>query len=124
LRPETLARRVEKERDRQIVDLRVGGKTVAEVCAMLGCTPAEVNRALDNSAQAALSALSRVRTIHLEQLRLESVEPVFVQQAKTGDCQSAMVLVRLQERKASLLGLNAPIHTHIVRRRQLDRLSG
>jgi len=33
------------ERDRQIVDLRVKGKSEAEVCKILGCTVPDIHRA-------------------------------------------------------------------------------
>ena len=34
------------ERDRQIVDLRVNGKSEAEVCQILGCTVPDIHRAI------------------------------------------------------------------------------
>jgi hypothetical protein len=34
------------ERDRQIVDLRVKGKSEAEVCQILGCTVPDIHRAI------------------------------------------------------------------------------
>lgn len=34
------------ERERQIVDLRVRGKTEAEVCQILGCTAPDIHRAI------------------------------------------------------------------------------
>ena len=37
------------ERDRQIVDLRVKGKSEAEVCQILGCTVPDIHRALERS---------------------------------------------------------------------------
>jgi DNA-directed RNA polymerase specialized sigma subunit len=43
------------ERERQICDLRVKGKSEAEVCQMLGVTVSDIHRALDHAAQAAMN---------------------------------------------------------------------
>jgi hypothetical protein len=54
------------ERDRQIVDLRVKGRTEAEVSAMTGASTADIHRALDRAAQAAMTPAARVRGIYLD----------------------------------------------------------
>jgi len=46
----------DEERERQLVDLRVNGKSVGEICQMFNVTVADVNRALDRAAQEALTA--------------------------------------------------------------------
>jgi hypothetical protein len=99
------------ERERQICDLRVSGKTEADVCAMLGVTIADIHRALDRAAAAALTPQARIRTIHLEAARMEVLEEAFMASAKGGDDKSAQVIIRAAERKATLLGLNAPMRT-------------
>jgi hypothetical protein len=71
-------------------------------------------RALDDAAQAALTAQNRVRSIFVAQSRIQELVPLFYQQAKTGDCASAMVEIRLMEREASMMGLNAPSHVPVV----------
>ena len=43
------------ERERQIYDLRVKGKSEAEVCQMLGVTVSDIHRALDRAVQAAMN---------------------------------------------------------------------
>ena len=43
------------ERERQICDLRVKGKSEAEVCQMLGVTVPDIHRALDRAAQAKMN---------------------------------------------------------------------
>jgi hypothetical protein len=101
----------EAERDRKIVDLRIGGKSVAEVCGMLGVTVSDINLALDRAAAAALTPAARLRVIHVEAARMEVLEEAFMASAKGGDDKSAMVVIRAQERKATLLGLNAPLRT-------------
>jgi hypothetical protein len=59
------------ERERQICDLRVKGKTEAEVVAMLGVTVPDIHRALDRAAQASLTPAARVRGIYIDAARLE-----------------------------------------------------
>jgi hypothetical protein len=56
----------DQERERQICDLRVKGKTEAEVCAMLGVTIADIHQALDRAAAAAMTPQARVRGIYLD----------------------------------------------------------
>jgi hypothetical protein len=100
----------ESERSRAIVDLRVrGGKTEGEISAMLGCTARDIHSALDRAAQQLLTAQARVRQIYVEQARLESLEEAFFPAAKSGDDKAAMVIIRAQERKATLRSLNAPL---------------
>jgi hypothetical protein len=99
------------DRERRIIDLRVSGKSIAETCEMMNCTPADINRALDRAASLALTPQARVRTIHLEASRMEVLEEVFMASAKAGDDRAAQVVIRAQERKATLLGLNAPLRT-------------
>jgi hypothetical protein len=63
------------ECDRQICDLRVKGKSEAEVCTMLGCTIPDIHRALDRAAQAAMTPAARVRDIYLDAARMERSRP-------------------------------------------------
>jgi hypothetical protein len=52
-----------------------------------------------------------VRAIHVEQARLEMLEEAFLPAAKGGCDKSALVVIRAQERRATLMGLNAPLRT-------------
>jgi hypothetical protein len=97
------------ERERQICDLRVKGKTEAEVCAMLGVTVPDIHRALDRAAQAALTPAARLRGIFIDAARLEHIQQVFIPLVESGDDKAAMVIIRAQERKATLMGDNAPL---------------
>jgi hypothetical protein len=65
-------------RERQVCDLRIKGKTEAEVMAMLGCTVADIHRALDHAAQASMTPQARVRDIYLDKCRLEVYEQSLV----------------------------------------------
>jgi hypothetical protein len=97
------------ERERQICDLRVKGKTEREVCAMLGCTVADIHRALDRAAQASMTPAARVRGIYIDAARLERIQQVFIPLVESVDDKAAMVIIRAQERKATLMGDKAPL---------------
>jgi hypothetical protein len=100
----------ESERlDRQIVDMRIAGKGEGEISRLLGVTVADVHRAVDAQASAALSAQNNVRMIYLQSQRLEELEAAFMPQAKAGDVASGALVVKIQERRATLMGLNAPL---------------
>jgi methylaspartate ammonia-lyase len=99
----------DQERERQICDLRVRGKTEVEVCEMLGVTVADIHRALDRAAQASMTAAARVRDIFLDKSRLEVYEQSLVPAAIGGDVQAIATAVRVQERKHTLTGANAPM---------------
>jgi hypothetical protein len=71
--------------DRQIVDMRIAGKSEGEISRLLGVTIADVHRAVDAQAPAALSAQNRVWMIYLQSPRLEELEAAFMPQAKAGD---------------------------------------
>jgi hypothetical protein len=59
----SVSRSDDPERDKQIVDVVIGGKRVDDVSKMMACTAADVNLALDCVAQAYLMAQSQVRQI-------------------------------------------------------------
>lgn len=105
----------ESERfDRQVIDLATSGKSEGAIADLLGCTRADVLRALDAYAIAVLSPQSRVRTIATELAKLSSYEEPFLQQARGGCVASGALCVKIAERRATLQGLNAPIRVDPV----------
>jgi hypothetical protein len=68
----SVSRSDDPERDKQIVDLVIGGKRVDDVSKMMACTVADVNLALNCVAQAYLMAQSRVRQIFVDAMRLSA----------------------------------------------------
>ena len=68
----SISRSDDPERDKQIVDLVIGGKRVDDVSKMMACTVADVNLALDRAAQAYLMAHSQVRQIFVDAMRLSA----------------------------------------------------
>ena len=97
------------ERDKQIVDLVIGGKRVDDVARMMACTVADVNLCLDCAAAAYLTAQSRVRSIFIDSMRLERAQEAIVPAANAGDDKAINCLAKLSERRSALLGLNAPL---------------
>jgi hypothetical protein len=97
------------ERDKQIVDLVIGGRRIDVVAQVMGCTVADVNLALDRAAAAYLTAQSRVRSIFIDSMRLERAQEAIVPAANAGDDKAINCLAKLSERRSALLGLNAPI---------------
>jgi hypothetical protein len=95
------------ERERQICDLRIRGKTEAEVCQMVGCTAPDIHRALDRAAQAAMTPAARVRSIYIDAARLERIHRFFL--VESADDKAALTIIRAQERSATLTGANAPL---------------
>jgi hypothetical protein len=97
------------ERDKQIVDLVIGGKRVDDVAKMMACTVADVNLALDRAAQVYLTAQARVSSIFVDAARLERAQEACVPAANAGDDKAINCLAKLSERRSTLLGLNAPL---------------
>jgi hypothetical protein len=95
--------------DRQVVQMRTDGKSEAEISSLLGVTVADIHRAIDKRAAVVLSAQNRVRRIYLELQRLDELQVPFQKQAKAGDVASGALCVKIQERRATLMGLNAPL---------------
>lgn len=57
---------------------------------------------------------ARIRLIHRQLERLEELKRTFPERAKDGDVASGSLVVRIQERRSTLLGLNAPIRVDPV----------
>jgi hypothetical protein len=96
-------------RDRQICDLRIRGKSEAEVMAMLGCPLRDIHSALDRAAQASMTPAARVRDIWVQAERMERAQQIFLPLMEGADDKAAMIVIRAQERRATLLGSNAPL---------------
>src|SRR6516165_1657940 len=92
-----------------IIRERIIGKSVRAIAQDLGCSIAEVNKALDLFAVATINAKVRTHTLALELSRLDELQSVFYERAKAGDVASGMLLTKIMERRSCLLGLNSPV---------------
>lgn len=73
------------------------------------CSAGEIRSALDqHPLEVDRDAFLR-RTVALELVRLDQLEETFAEKAMAGDVASGSLLVKIAERRATLLGLNAPI---------------
>jgi hypothetical protein len=81
------------------------GCSVAEVYAVLDTHPIEIDR--DKFLR---------RTLALELSKLDQLEEAFVGKAMAGDVAAGTLLIKIYERRATLLGLNPPLGhaVHIV----------
>lgn len=96
-------------RHQDAVTLRANGKSVREIARLLGCTQRDVNEALDEHAKRSLTPQNRARLIGSELATLDAMSEPFIKAAKAGDHQSAVVVLKIQTRRALLLGLDAPV---------------
>jgi hypothetical protein len=84
-------------------------KRVRRIAEDHNCTLEEVNAVLDHHPIEIDRDTYLKRTLALELLRLDELEEAFRDKALVDrDVPSAMVLIKAQERRASLLGLNPP----------------
>jgi hypothetical protein len=83
-----------------IIRERIIGKSVRTIARDHGCSIAEVNKALDLFAVATINAKVRTHTLALELSRLDELQSVFYERAKTGDVASGMLLTKIMERRS------------------------
>ena len=96
-------------RHQDAITLRASGKSVREIARLLGCTQRDVNEALDEHAKRSLTPQNRARLIGSELATLDLMSEPFIKAAKAGDHQAAIVVLKIQSRRALLLGLDTPI---------------
>jgi hypothetical protein len=101
------------ENERRVVELRLVGLTFDRIAEQIGYT--------DGSAayKAYQRAIARTVTQPAEELRdvelarLDSLWRVNYRNAMTGDAKATLVCLRISERRARLLGMDAPIKTEM-----------
>ena len=88
----------------------VNGETSMAIARRHGCTLKDVHEILDEHAAEVLTPHNRARVLSIELQRLDELHRIFHKHAvETQDPTSGALCVKISERKASLLGLNAPI---------------
>jgi hypothetical protein len=88
---------------------RVLGRSVRRVAREHGMTEGAVDEVLDQRADAMLSGKHLRRALMLQLARLDELVEVFHPKALGGDPICGALVVRIEERRSTLLGLNAPI---------------
>jgi hypothetical protein len=95
---------------RQAVELRTQGRTYVQIAEALQVSTSAAHKAvadyLEQTRAVSREAAEEVRRLELD--RLDRVLAVVGPMAEGGDLQAVDRLLRIQERRASLLGLDAP----------------
>jgi hypothetical protein len=92
-------------------------RAVRRIADDLGCTVAEANALLDRHPVEVDRDRYLKRVLALQLLQLDEIEEAFHDKAiKDRDVPSGVLLIKAQERRATLLGLNAPLghSVHVV----------
>jgi AcrR family transcriptional regulator len=93
---------------RRCYDLRLQGFTVRQVAEKLGCSPATVSRHCRAEAEAVVKPLAaEFRQYQDEQL--DAMYQAMLPKAAAGSPRHAEMAIRILERRAKLLGLDAPV---------------
>src|SRR5262249_53355068 len=101
-------------RDDFILEERLAGRSARSLSKELRCTVGEVDAALDRVLPKLDNAM-RLRHISLDLHRLHELLKVFRTRAiEKADVQAGLLCVKILERKAALLGLDAPTKLDIV----------
>jgi DNA-binding CsgD family transcriptional regulator len=106
---------VAAERERQALDLRRGGLRYREIGEALGCSLSAaygaVSRALSRIAAETDERAEELRALEL--VRLDALLRPMFEKAIAGDLQAVDRVLRIGERRARLLGLDAPARVHV-----------
>jgi hypothetical protein len=95
--------------DDGILTARVRGRSVRRIAREHGMTEGAVDEVLDQRADAMLSGKHQRRALMLQLARLDELIEVFHPKALAGDPICGALVVKIEERRATLLGMNAPI---------------
>ncbi len=99
--------------EERCLQLRLEGLTHREIAARLGIAPSSaykrVRHALDAVNERNAAAAERLRTLEL--LRLDALQDAIWDKALEGEAQSLSRVLTIMERRAKLLGLDAPTST-------------
>lgn len=92
----------------EIINARIKGETILTIAQKLQCSIADVQDALDWHTRQTLTKHLRANTLAVELERLDKMQRRFEAQTEEGDCHSAIVCLKIMERRQILLGLAAP----------------
>ena len=104
-----------RQREQRGLELRLAGASYVQIAEALGMTPGGafkvVDRALRRQAAETDEKVEALRSLELS--RLERLHLALWSRGKDGDVKAVQTLLRLAERRARLLGLDAPLRTTI-----------
>jgi hypothetical protein len=91
------------ERDRKALRMALAGDSVRHISEELHCSIAEVESAIVRMSGGVTQQL-RARTVALECERLDILHKVYFKKAEEGDKESAMLVIRLMDRRSRFMG--------------------
>jgi hypothetical protein len=105
------------ERRRQAVELRIAGKSWQEIADLLGYDSkgtacGDVRRALQKAVEKLAVPMEEYRQLELD--RLDKMQDALWPKVLEGDTRTVDTSLRLMDRRAKLLGLDAPTRTEGV----------
>jgi hypothetical protein len=92
---------------------RVSGQSIKDIAHMFGRSPEAVQAIIDMQCPLVTTDL-KIRTIGLELSRLDELHATFHPKAKAGDDRAAAIVLRIQERRAQMLGIDSPMRIDAV----------
>lgn len=124
----TIAKVGTAENQARALELRLAGRTYRDVASAMGVSVSTVHHYV-HDAIAAVTKEPATAVVELELARLDAMLFGCWEDARTGDERKAALVLRIMERRASLLGLDAPkavvqpsIHDHPDVQRFMARL--
>jgi hypothetical protein len=109
------------DRDQRMLDLRVGGVGVRAIARQFKINIKMVLEVLDRLLPT-VTVEDRMRILRTDLERLDQLEAVWFKTAKEeSDAQATSLVLRIQERRSSLLGLDAPAKIDIAQVSQAER---
>jgi hypothetical protein len=99
--------------DEDVLKERLSGCSVRSIAQQLRCTVGEVDAALDRLTDEITNPY-RVRAIGIELARLDELLKPFYVRALEGDVSAGALCIRIAERRAALLGIDAPARSFDV----------
>lgn len=98
------------ERDRKVFQLRLAGVSPRRIADELGCSGEQVEASLLRMTGTPTASL-RQRTMLMELERLDALQKAHYAAAVQGGTSATVCVLKIMERRARLLGLDAPTRT-------------
>jgi hypothetical protein len=108
------------DKEEAVYRARLAGKSPRRIAHEFNLSITSVQEIIERQSPTIDNRL-RLATIALDLDRLDELQTVFYRNAADGDVQAAAVLLKVQERRASLLGLNCPASVDPVRLPESER---
>jgi hypothetical protein len=103
------------ERDRMAFKLRLTGMSNRQIAEELRCTVSQVEASLVRMMGSVTPEL-RHRTLQIELERLDVLQSAHFEKAATGDDTATLTTLKIMERRARMLGLDAPARIDVIER--------